>query len=196
MKKIFSCYSLLLAVLLLSGCAGSTRLMKSAADASYEPLADKAVVIFMRPQTMGFAVQSVAYDIIGNENKLVGIVSAKKKVAYITNPGEHLFMVIGESADFMIADLTAGKTYYALVTPRMGWNKARFSLTPVHKNQVNLSNLESWKKACIFTENSESSHQWAEKHSRNVEGMRGRYYEKWKQKPKESQPFLKPEDGF
>ncbi len=196
MKKNILFFSLLITVFLLVGCAGSTRLMKPADDASYEPLADKAVVIFMRPQTLGFAVQSVAYDIIGNENKLVGIVSAKKKVAYITNPGEHLFMVIGESADFMKADLTAGKTYYALVTPRMGWNKARFSLTPVQKNQVNLSNLESWKKACIFTENTESSRQWAEKHARNVEGMRVRYYEKWKQKPKENQPSLKPEDGF
>lgn len=196
MKKSFIILSIMVTAVCLFSCAGSTRLMKPVKDASYEPIENKAVIIFMRPHTMGFAVQSVVYDVIGNENKLVGVVSAKKKVAYITDPGEHLFMVIGESADFMKAELTANKTYYTLVTPRMGWNKARFSLAPVHKNQVNPANLESWKNSCMFTENTDASYNWAEKHAHNIEKMRTRYYEKWKQKPVDQQPYLQPDDGF
>ena len=48
----------------------------------------------------------------------IGILSGKTKVAHLTEPGEKLFMVIGENADFMKATLEAGKTYYALKTEK------------------------------------------------------------------------------
>ena len=81
-----------------------------------------------------FAIQSTVFDVTDDAPRMVGIVSAKTKIAYEVAPGEHHFMVVSEAADFMRADLAAGKTYYALVTPRMGVWRARFSLLPPNRN--------------------------------------------------------------
>ncbi len=179
------------------GCAGSSNYMRLVPDqqASYLPGEDESVIIFMRPQTLGFAIQSTVFDISTDENMLVGIVSAKKKVAFKTRPGKHLFMVVGENADFMKADLDAGKTYYALVHPRMGVWKARFSLGPVSKN-VNQKQLDSWLTTCKYTENTDGSYKWAEQHASNIQKMRVGYMKKWNSRPDSSKPMLNPEDGF
>lgn len=65
------------------------------------------------------------------------------KVAYHTEPGEHMFMVIAESADFMQATLEAGKTYYAQIVPRPGVWKARFSFRPIN-DIAGETRLQQW----------------------------------------------------
>lgn len=188
---------MLVCLLFLIGCAGSSSYMRLVPDqqTSYLPGVDESVIIFMRPQTLGFAIQSTVFDISTDENMLVGIVSAKKKVAYKTKPGKHLFMVVGENADFMKADLDAGKTYYALVHPRMGVWKARFALGPVSKN-VNQKKLNSWLTTCEYTENTDRSYQWAEQNATSIQNKRVGYMKKWDNRPESSKPMLKPEDGF
>ena len=113
----------------------------------------KAMIVFMRPSSFGFAIQSSVFDIAGDTPSLLGIVSAKTKVAHQVAPGEHLFMVVGESADFMSADLEADKTYFALVTPRMGAWKARFSLKPpVHADALDSSEFTERVNSCEWVE--------------------------------------------
>jgi len=179
------------------GCAGSSKYMRMVPDqqASYIPGENESVIIFMRPQTLGFAIQSTVFDISTDENKLVGIVSAKKKVAYKTKPGKHLFMVVGENADFMQADLDAGKTYYALVHPRIGVWKARFSLGAV-KNNFDQKKLNGWLAICKYTENTEKSYKWAEQNAQSIQNKRVNYLKKWNNKPDSNKPMLNPEDGF
>jgi hypothetical protein len=189
-------FAVLLAML-VCGCAGSSKYMKEIpeADASYVPDAGHALVIFMRPSGLGFAVSSSVFDITTEENKLVGIVPAKKKVAYRTEPGEKMFMVIGESADFMRADLIGGKTYYALVSPRVGAWKARFSLKPVRKGDLGTGKFSEWTKSCVYNENTKASYGWAEQNAPSINSKRDKYMKKWLEKPEEARPFLKPEDG-
>ncbi len=98
----------------------------------------------MRPSAFGGAVQSSVFDVATAENVLVGIISSMAKVAYKTAPGELIFMVVGESADFMGAEVEAGKKYYALVTPRVGVWKARFSLKPMHKDELQSEEFMDW----------------------------------------------------
>jgi hypothetical protein len=45
------------------------------------PVADKAAVVFMRPYSLGFGVQSTLFDITDGSNTFIGILSAKKKIA-------------------------------------------------------------------------------------------------------------------
>ena len=126
--------SAIFSILFLVGCAGGLKHMQVVApDAVNEaPSPGKSMVVFMRPSTLGFAVQSSVFDTTrGGEPELVGLVAAKKKVAYESDPGKREFMVIGESADFMEAKLLANKTYFVNVSPRMGVWKARFSLNPL-----------------------------------------------------------------
>ncbi len=196
MKNLLKFASVLLIFMLFFGCAGSSRYMKDVADseASYIPGADQSVILFLRPTTFGYAVQSPIFDVTTDENKLIGIVSAKKKVAYITKPGKHLFMVTGEAADFMQADLEPGKTYYVLISPIVGW-KVYFLLCAIHKN-VNQEKLEKWKNTCKYTEVTEVTHQWAEKNSRSIQAKRARCLPVWEAKPESGKPTLFPDDGF
>lgn len=66
-------------------------------------------------------------------------------------------MVVSEAADFMDAELETGKTYYALVTPRLGVWKARFSLRPMTAVELDGQQLREWLDACERIENSEQN---------------------------------------
>lgn len=187
-----------LAIVFFYGCAGSVKNMREIPDeqAVYTPDPDRAMIVFMRPSTFGFAIQSSVFEIVDDNPELVGIVAAKKKVAYQVEPGGHLFMVIGESADFMKADLQAGKRYYALVTPRMGMWKARFSLKPIHKDDQESEKLTEWLKECHWVEKTYDSDQWADANMPSIQSKKSEYMQKWLQKPEPDRPALHVEDGF
>lgn len=197
---IKSCCKLSLAisiVILFLGCAGTTRYMHEVTDPNltYAPGSNEAVVVFMRPSNFAFAIQSAVFDVTTEENRLVGIVSAKKKLAYRVKPGKHMFMVTGESADFMQAELKAGKTYYSTVNPRMGAWKARFSLGAVHQD-IDQARLSEWKNSCSWVETTDATYQWAKQNAPSIQSKRDAYIGKWHSKPDSGKPTLYQEDGF
>jgi len=65
----------------LSGCASSR--MKPEAETPFVLPAGQVQVIFMRPSFVGGAVQSSVFDITGDTDVLVGIVSSGTKVRYV-----------------------------------------------------------------------------------------------------------------
>ncbi|MGH8701141.1 MAG: hypothetical protein ACREVR_08225, partial [Burkholderiales bacterium] len=73
---------------LVSGCAGTIAHMQevSADRAPSGPRPGKAMVVFMRPSGLGFAIQSTVYEVQGNNVALIGVVAAKTKVAYEVDP--------------------------------------------------------------------------------------------------------------
>jgi hypothetical protein len=197
-KRDLFWFSMLFIGLLVSGCAGTVSNMSSVPpeEVVAAPQPGKAMVVFMRPSGFGFGVQSSVFEITeGDYPSLVGIVAAKKKTARQVEPGEHLFMVIGESADFMKADVEADKTYYALVTPRMGVWKARFSLKPVHADELGTKKFNDWVDSCEWVEMNAESEQWARENMPSIISKQQEYYEDWMQKDASDRPFLEPEDG-
>ena len=195
-KHAFVSCILLMVVLSLFGCAGSNQYMRPSAQESVAPVAadNESVVVFMRPSTLGFAISSSVFDINDSNESFLGIVSAKKKVVCRTTPGEHMFMVIGESADFMRANLQAGKTYYALVTPRMGAWKARFSLRPVTKAELGSDQFKTWYADCEFTENTPGAFQGAKDNAESIRSKKTEYLKKWNGKSEAAKPMLHPDD--
>lgn len=189
--------ALLLVVGALSGCAGPVKRMEvvSPEMVPSRPESGKSMVVFMRPSGFGFGIQSSVFEVKDKQPLLAGIVAAKKKVAYQLDPGEHLFMVIGESADFMSADLEADRTYYALVTPRMGVWKARFSLRPVHADMLGSPEFDEWAKECEWVVNTPESAQWAKDNLPSILSKQEKYYEKWMSKDASERPRLLKEDG-
>lgn len=185
----------LLVLVLLSGCAGSSAYMKDVPEetASFAPSAGKALVTFMRPSGIGFAVQSTVFDVTAGKTEFIGIVSAKTKIAYEVEPGDHHFMVVGESADFIGATVEADKHYYALVTPRMGVWKARFSLRPVTGVELKSDQFADWFDECRWVENTGQSYEWAKNNRDSILAKQQEYWEVWSQKP--DQPILRPNDG-
>lgn len=191
--------SLFAMVLMLGiGCAGKTATMRDI-PSDQVPAAiesDKARIVFMRPSTLGFAVQSSVFEVVSGEPELIGIVSAKKKVGFSCSPGKHLFMVIGESADFMSADVVAGKTYYAVVTPRMGIWKARFSLRPVLRGEHLKDEFRQWDRDCQWTEKTRDADQWAFTHLSSIKSKQESDMAKWLQRPEGDRPAILPDDGI
>ena len=188
---------LLLISFTLSGCAGAVKNMRTVPldQVVTGPEEGQSMIVFMRPSGMGFGIQSSVFEIDNTEPKLAGIVAAKKKVAYRIAPGNHLFMVVGESADFMSAELEANKTYYALVTPRMGMWKARFSLRPVHADELNTNQFNDWLKGSVWVEKSPDSDRWASENSTDIQDKYNKYYPAWMNKPSSERPMLMPNDG-
>ena len=186
-----------LGLLFFSGCAGTVKHMESAPDEALvvAPEEGKSMVVFMRPSTFAFGIQSSVFEINSDYPSLVGILAAKKKVSYQLEPGTHLFMVIGESADFMSADLEANKTYYALVTPRMGVWKARFSLRPIHASELESTEFNEWLDGCEWVIKNADSEQWANENMPSILSKHEEYYAKWMEKDSSDRPHLMPQDG-
>lgn len=185
----------LLFLLFLGACAGSSEYMRNVAPekANYTPKPDNALIVFMRPSGLGFAIESSVFDVTDGSPVFLGIVSAKTKVAHYANPGKRRYMVIGESADFMGANLDSGKVYYTLVTPRMGLWKARFSLKPVRGTEVNTSEFADWYKDTRWVENMETASHWAKANMPSLREKLAEYLPEWQQKS--NKPMLNSSDG-
>jgi hypothetical protein len=104
-------------------------------------------------------------------------------------------MVVGESGDFMTADVAAGKTYYATVEPRMGVWKARFSLKPVSRAQLGSPEFQGWVNECRWAAADERTAAWAAENALSVEAKYAGYYPKWMEKAPADRPALLPDDG-
>ncbi len=198
MKKIIYLVAVFVAILGFSGCSGRISNMKPAAPGIVieSPKEGKAQIVFMRPQTFGYMIQSSIFNVTDGKPSIAGIVAAKKKMAYEVEPGEHTFMVLSESGDFMSADLEAGKTYYVLIKPRMGWNKARFSLSPIHKDKLNSKELTKWLDACQLVEVSDKTFKWATSNAPDIQNKYKKYYKAWMSKDESLKPRLLVEDGI
>ena len=170
---------LLLVPLLLAACADGVKMTPS------EPprmRAGDSMMVFMRPSNLGHIVASSVYDVTGPETRFVGLLNFGDRLAVPVKPGKYTYMVIGESADFMQATVDPGKTYYAVITPRMGVWKARFSFRPVRAGQVDGSEFAAWIAATRYVTNSPQTEAWARDNANDVNSKRNEYWPQWNSK--------------
>ena len=147
--------SLLLAV----GCS-----LVRPASGPAQPAENQAVVVFV-----GRAAMALLYDISdGDQETFIGISDPATKVAYVAPAGRRRFMVVGETADFLDADLAPGKTYYALVISRPGWVAARYSFRPVRRTETQSGREAEWITEAQWVEPNERGQKYASDHSRHA----------------------------
>jgi hypothetical protein len=194
----FTAWRHLLVVLLpiwLGACGGGAQMI----PAGEAPVIrqGESLVVFMRPSGFGQAIAASVFDVSGPETKFIGIVNYGSKVAYAVKPGEHTFMVVSEAADFMQAKVAAGRTYYALVTPRPGLWKARFSFRPVRQHELDGGEFAGWSSATQFVENSPQTLNWAVQNAVDVNSKRSQYWPEWSAKPdvQRASQTLNDQDG-
>lgn len=144
MKRYLKSIPLILFVL-ITGCAGSSQYMVKATPTA-GPSPEKALVYFMRPSGMAFAVNFQIWD----SDRFVGLSQAKSYFAYECDPGKHLFLGIAENRVAIEADLVAGKSYYIGTNVRMGAWKARMDFTPVTQGSELWGKVEEYKKSLNF----------------------------------------------
>ena len=185
---------------MLTGCQSS--LMTKAQGTSTTVAPNEATVVFLRPSSLGGAIQSTVYDVTNGKTTFGGVVSAKTQVGMSLPAGEHQLMVVGESADFLDATLLAGKTYYVLVTPRMGVWKARFSLIPIRSDgsgeySVHSAKFAKWKEECSPVFKTSAADAWYREHAADVEAKRVEYLKKWDNKSptEKAERTLRAQDG-
>jgi hypothetical protein len=175
----------------LAACGGAQMVKTSEAPVIR---ADESMVVFMRSSFMGAAISASVFDVSGPETKFIGIVNNGTKVGYPVKPGQHTFMVVSESADFLQANVVPGKTYYAMVTPRMGAFKARFSFKPVRQGDGDFAGASS---GTSYVVNSPESQNWAAQNAADIASKRTQYWADWSNKPASDRAAqtLNAEDG-
>ncbi len=185
-----------------SGCASDPMLATPSQEVD-TPAPREAQIVFMRYSFVGSAINASLYDVSEEGTEFLGILSNAKKIAYKTTPGKHTFMVVSEAADFMEANLLPGKTYYSIVTPRMGAWKARFSLWPIRNDADSRYNVYSeefkkWQDETILMTNTKEAHNWYESNKGSVQTKKLKYWPVWEKKSPAalSERTLNPEDGI
>lgn len=99
--------------------------------------ADKAVIYFVRPSSLGFAINFSYFD----STKLIGKFNGPRYIRYECEPGNHIFWVKAENRDYVEADVDAGRIYFIEAIPCMGAIKAAVQFIP-----LDLKNEKEMKK--------------------------------------------------
>jgi hypothetical protein len=165
MRKLLG---LLLAVMLV-GCA------------TPKPTANDAVIYFILPgmtstsgayqPTYGATPSVSLHDVSAPERKIVGILGIGQKLAYRVPPGKHEFMLLNRgSADFMEANVSAGKTYYVVVQllAQSGYDQ-RYGFRPVRPVDFENGLFARWETNLSYVERPEAWQQWSQANSRSIE---------------------------
>jgi hypothetical protein len=183
----------LVLVFFLSGCARRHWGVSPVGTAMPPPSEDAAVVIFLAPK----GYPAPVFEVFDDRDDFIGFVDRKTKVARRVPPGTHLFMVVGESADFLRADVAAGRTYYARVAPRMGWWVPRFSLLPIKGAELSSERFAEWEREAQLVEKNARADTWVEPRMVRIANKRQANLAKWKLKSADAleRYTLRPEDG-
>ena len=156
------------------------------------PEVGKAMVVFLRPSTES-GTASPVYELRSGEDTFIGFVPPRSKLTYVTRSGKTRFMVVSEAADFMEAELEAGKTYYTLVTERRGYWKPGFSLSPVKAAAFETAEVTDCLNKCRLVENSDASHAWAKRNLPSIQKRKANSLGEWEART--DRPSLGISDG-
>ena len=137
--------------------------------------ANKAVIYFVRPSSLGFAINFTYFD----STQVIGKFNGPKYMRYECEPGTHLFWARSENRDFVRAEVEAGKVYFIEAVPKMGGIKAAVELVPVdptdEKKMEKIIKLLAKKTAETFTQEE------LQTETKNFEDVIGRGLEKYKE---------------
>lgn len=198
MKKI----SVLVVFVFLAGCGGSSALMKPSANQNITPASkQKAKIVFMRTSFVAGAINAELFEIAKGKMKFIGSIPMGSKIVHETTPGKKVFMAYGTAADFMIADVRAGKTYYSVVRPN--WGTGGFAPTPVRRDGTTDFNTDSpdfneWVSGTELLEPIPADAKaWFKKEQKNILTVYKEYWKRFKTKnPNEKAArTLTPKDG-
>jgi hypothetical protein len=182
----------LVLVLALVGCTALKGMREVSPDAvRLAPAADQATIIFLRPARAGTTTS--LFELRGSEQRFIGLLVTDTRLVYRTAPGRTRFMVIGLSADFLDADLAAGKTYQVAVLLGQGQTEQFFVLRPVRPGMPQMSAVQYCLTSCTWVENTERSEAWARREASSIQRKKARYLPAWESQP--NRPTLLASDG-
>ena len=190
-------------VLFLCGNGGHIALMQEAhaSNDTATPIEGKAVIVFVRTNSSDATSvdyrRSPVFKLKSGESEpeLVGILPVKTKIAYQIDPGKYLFMVVGESAEFMTAEVLPNTTYYVLILARVGSRTAIYSFKAVDKQEQNSKDFRELIASAKWVENTSASLNWAASNMVSIQAAQTKNYKLWTSKPESERSSLFPNDG-
>jgi len=204
MNTISKSAVLLVLVGLLAGCVGTPPkpaavVVEPSARIS-QPGPGKALVYFTRSGKFGWPFQAVLFDgdrHIGTSTMEwdPAMNTAKKSyVAYEADPGQHLFSVYCENADFLPANLVAGKTYFVHIRPVIGVWKYRFYFSPQQGQlpQHELDQVIATGRQLMLTP---EGIQYAKDSAEDFKQIKEEWWAKYQARPAAERLELRPQDG-
>jgi hypothetical protein len=185
--------------LLMSGCAAG--LMRPAASEQISASApDKAQVVFMRSSMVAGAIGCELFEVVNGDLRFVGQLPTGNKVVYETTPGDKVFMAYGTAADFMLAKLQGGKTYYSIVRPN--WGTGGFAPTPIRNRSASEPTFDGqefkdWNAATKRIEPNADAPAWFRDNKARMQAIYTEYWRRFQTKTDQEKAFrtLMPEDG-
>ena len=178
-----------LTLLFLSSCAGSSTYMRPATSQN-TPTPNKALVRFMRPSGMGFAINFNVMD----GTKVIGNSVAKSQFDYLTEPGRHLFVSTAENKVFLEADLEPGKVYYIVTRVYPGAWRARVAFVAVTRGSEFWETVLQYDKELVRLEPDEAKlRAWEAEHKEEIQALVTAYELEFKKQY--DWPKLRPDDG-
>lgn len=196
-------YYLIVIILLtqLTGCMGVV--MKKSEDQTIPTLdQSKSRLVVMRSSLHGAVVPALMYEIIDEKPQFIAVLNNNEKIFVDTTPGQHTFMSLGVNVRFLIANMTAGKTYYAMASPR-GWPGVNFNLNPfLHSGSTEFilesDKFKSWLDSTALMEITPEAIEWAKSREGLLNTRFPVEWPLWNEKPEDFklQFTLAPGDGL
>lgn len=198
MKKLLLAVAVALPAL-LSGCAGN--LMRDASSQQISPSdPGRAKVVFMRSSMVAAAIGCDLFEVVNGELRFIGQLPTGNKIVFETTPGEKVFMAYGTAADFMLADLAGGKTYYSIVRPN--WGTGGFAPTPIRTRDATEPDQSSqefrgWLSGTKLIEPNESAPAWFAQNRKRLQDIYADYWGRFQRKTavEKAERTLQPQDG-
>jgi hypothetical protein len=184
--------ALLVLGLLLASCTAPLRGMRAvpAGQVDLRPPADQAAIVFLRQVRV--ATSTSLFELRGQPDRFIGLLVSDTRLLYLAAPGRTRFMVIGQSASFMDAELQAGKTYYVAVV-QGDLAQEQFVFRPLRPGTMEMPDIRECLASCVWVENTDKSQAWARKESSSIQRKKARYLPRWESRT--TRPTLLATDG-
>jgi hypothetical protein len=197
MKRLLLAAAVAVPVLLM-GCASVMR--EAPSQTITPPAPEKAKIVFMRSSMVAGAIGCDLFEVVNGELRYIGQLPTGNKVAYETTPGDKVFMAYGTAADFMLAKVVAGRTYYSIVRPN--WGTGGFAPTPIR--QVDTINpdqrskeFQEWTTGTKLIEPTDGTQAWFAENKSRMQAIYTDYWSRFQRKNEQekAERTLLPQDG-
>jgi hypothetical protein len=147
------------------------------------PSPNTATIVFMRPSGIGIANHAPIFDLSSNSRVILGRIGAHDQIAYAATPGTHRFMVIGNRATFLDAEVAGGKVYYVLITPEPGAARPHFVFTPITAS-VTAIDFAGYQALTHWVTLDPGAAEWADHHKDGIDKDQATALRYWKGTPR------------
>jgi hypothetical protein len=154
----------------------------------------------MRSSMVAGAIGCDLFEVVNGELRFIGQLPTGNKIVFETTPGEKVFMAYGTAADFMLADLAGGKTYYSIVRPN--WGTGGFAPTPIRTRDAtgpdqSSQEFQGWLSGTKLIEPNESAPAWFAENRKRLQDIYADYWGRFQRKSamEKAERTLLPQDG-